>query len=173
MWKGFHPGEGSSRGLLCDFEPSCGPSFQALAWSRTCCWPQPSSASASTVSRARPGVTSNSSDHKYILATLHHHGTNSAISGTSNIVWSLQCIYGINVYSWSYLTHREKTHEHWLSSWWPEQAAAAGKLNSDYNLTMCRIVCVPALWSPQSTFNGFLIQGFQSRPGATSIMFNE
>ena len=54
------------------------------------------------------------------------------------------------------------------------QAAAAGKLNSDYDdLTMCIIVCVRALWSPQSTFNGFLIQGFQSRPGATSIMFNE
>ena len=28
---GFQPGEGSCRGLLRDYEPSCGPSFEALA----------------------------------------------------------------------------------------------------------------------------------------------
>ena len=28
---GFQPGEGPSRGLLCDYEPSDGPSFQALS----------------------------------------------------------------------------------------------------------------------------------------------
>ena len=26
----FEPGEGPSRGLHCDYEPSCGPSFEAL-----------------------------------------------------------------------------------------------------------------------------------------------
>ena len=31
---GFHPGEGPSRGLLRDYEPSCGPSFEALARER-------------------------------------------------------------------------------------------------------------------------------------------
>ena len=30
MWKRFQPGEGPSRGLLRDYKPSCGPSFQAL-----------------------------------------------------------------------------------------------------------------------------------------------
>ena len=31
----FQQGEGPSRGLLCDYEPSCGPSFQALLWTWT------------------------------------------------------------------------------------------------------------------------------------------